>query len=251
MSEDINAVAVMDKPAEVIAPEITSESVVVPNQIEKVAYFDNYVLTASQRNYLVFKCAADFIISLISLIILAIPFLLIAVIQKIVSPKEPVFFVQNRVGKDSKIIKVTKFRSMKSSAPHDCPTKDFSGGEQYITKWGRFLRNTSIDELPQLFQVLTGKMSLIGPRPLIPQEENVHKMRKQVGVYKIRPGITGWAQVNGRDFVGDEEKVRLDEEYLQNVGIKMDLKVFAMTIKKVLGKKDIEEGTKVPVKQQN
>ena len=131
---------------------------------------------------------------------------------------------------------------MKSTAPHDCPTKDFSGGEQYITKFGRFLRDSSIDELPQLFQVLTGKMSLIGPRPLIPQEEAVHKMREQAGVYQLRPGMTGWAQVNGRDLVGDEEKVRLDEEYLHNVGLKMDLKVFTMTIKKVLGKKDIEEG---------
>ena len=183
MSEDINAVAVMDRPTEAIASEITSESVVVPTQIEKATHFDSYVLTASQRNYLIFKRAADFIISLISLIILAIPFLIIAIIQKIVSPKEPVFFVQNRVGKDGKIIKVTKFRSMKSSAPHDCPTKDFNEGEQYITKWGRFLRDSSIDELPQLFQVLTGKMSLIGPRPLIPQEEAVHKMREQAGVY--------------------------------------------------------------------
>ena len=161
MSADINAIAVMDKPTEAIAAEITSDSVVVPTQIEKATHFDSYVLTASQRYYLVFKRAADFIISLISLIILAIPFLIIAVIQKIVSPKEPVFFVQNRVGKDGKIIKVTKFRSMKSSAPHDCPTKDFNEGEQYITKWGRFLRDSSIDELPQLFQVLTGERDII------------------------------------------------------------------------------------------
>ena len=242
MSEDINAVAVMDKPAETIASEITSESVVVSPQINKSAYFDSYVLTASQRNYLVFKRAADFIISLISLIILAIPFLLIAVIQKIVSPKEPVFFVQNRVGKDGKIIKVAKFRSMKSSAPHDCPTKDFNEGEQYITKWGRFLRDSSIDELPQLFQVLTGKMSLIGPRPLIPQEEAVHKMREQAGVYQLRPGMTGWAQVNGRDFVEDEEKVEFDRAYLEKMGLKIDIKILCMTVKKVVTKVDINEG---------
>ena len=242
MSEDINAVAVMDKPEEAIASEITPESVVVPPRIKKSAHFDNYVLTASQRNYLVFKRAVDFIISLISLIILAIPFLLIAVIQKIVSPKEPVFFVQNRVGKDGKIIKVIKFRSMKSSAPHECPTKDFNEGEQYITKWGRFLRDSSIDELPQLFQVLTGKMSLIGPRPLIPREETVHKMRQQAGVYQLRPGMTGWAQVNGRDFVEDNEKVEHDIEYLKAVGIKMDLKIFILTIKKVFRKEDIAEG---------
>ena len=245
MSEDINAVAVMDKPANAIAPEITSESVVVPNQKEKTAHFDSYVLTASQRYYLVFKRAADFIISLIALIILAIPFLIIAIIQKIVSPKEPVFFVQNRVGKDGKIIKVTKFRSMKSSAPHDCPTKDFNEGEQYITKWGRFLRDSSIDELPQLFQVLTGKMSLIGPRPLIPQEEVVHKMREQAGVYQLRPGMTGWAQVNGRDFVEDEEKVTFDRAYLEKIGLKIDIKILCMTVKKVVTKVDINEGKTV------
>lgn len=103
------------------------------------------------------------------------------------------------------------------------------------------MRRTSIDELPQLIQVLSGKMSLIGPRPLIPQEENVHRMREQAGVYQLRPGMTGWAQVNGRDFVEDEEKVRMDVEYMRNIGLKMDLKIFAMTIKNVLGKKDIKD----------
>ena len=200
-------------------------------------------LTAKQRNYLVLKRIADFCIAFVSLIILAIPFLIIAVIQKIVDPKEPIFFVQERVGKGGKIIKITKFRSMKSIAPHDCPTKDFSGGEQYITKWGRLLRNTSIDELPQLFQVASGEMSLIGPRPLIPQEENVHKMREEAGIYQLRPGITGWAQVNGRDHVDDSDKVKLDFEYLENLGFKLDLKIFFLTIKKVLKKADIEEGT--------
>ncbi len=189
-----------------------------------------------------FKRGFDLIISIISLILLIIPFAIISLIQKLSAPKEPIFFCQIRIGRNGRPFKVSKFRSMKSTAPHDCPTKDFLDGEQYITKWGRFLRDTSIDELPQLFQVLTGKMSLIGPRPLIPQEEAVHKMREQAGVYQLRPGMTGWAQVNGRDFVGDEDKVRLDEEYLQNVGIKMDFKVFGMTIKKVLAKKDISEG---------
>ena len=140
---------------------------------------------------------------------------------------------------------------MKSSAPHDCPTKDFNEGEQYITKWGRFLRDSSIDELPQLFQVLTGKMSLIGPRPLIPQEEAVHRMREQAGVYQLRPGMTGWAQVNGRDLVEDNEKAEHDIEYLKAIGLKMDLKIFFLTIKKVFRKEDVAEGSKVPVNQQN
>lgn len=107
------------------------------------------------------------------------------------------------------------------------------------------MRRTSIDELPQLFQVLTGKMSLIGPRPLIPQEETVHKMREQAGVYQLRPGMTGWAQVNGRDFVEDEEKVNFDREYLEKIGMKMDMRILFMTLKKVIIKADISEGTTV------
>lgn len=200
------------------------------------------LLSRRQLIYLSFKRCCDFLISLISLIVLAVPFAIIALIQKILSPKEPIFFRQIRIGKDGIPFKLVKFRSMNSSAPHDCPTKEFTDCGHYISKWGRFLRSTSIDELPQLFQVLTGKMSLIGPRPLIPQEETVHKMREQAGVYQLRPGMTGWAQVNGRDFVEDEEKVRLDEEYMRNAGLKMDMKILVMTVKKVLKKIDIEEG---------
>ena len=205
------------------------------------SYLSKNLLSRRQRLYIALKRVSDFLISLISLIILFIPFIIISLIQKISSPKEPVFFSQTRIGRGGEPFKVTKFRSMNSSAPHDCPTKEFTDGEHYISKWGRFLRRTSIDELPQLIQVLSGKMSLIGPRPLIPQEENVHRMREQAGVYQLRPGMTGWAQVNGRDFVEDEEKVRMDVEYMRNIGLKMDLKIFAMTIKNVLGKKDIKD----------
>ena len=241
----MNAVAVMDKPVEM--PQKTE---VIENESERVTnitnsnitHFNSYVFTHSQKNFLTFKRVADFGISLIALIIFAVPFLIIAVTQKIISPKEPVFFNQIRVGRHCQPFKLTKFRSMKSTAPHDCPTKDFSDGEQYITKFGRFLRDSSIDELPQLFQVLTGKMSLIGPRPLIPQEEAVHRMREQAGVYQLRPGMTGWAQVNGRDFVDDEEKVEFDRAYLEHMGLKMDAKILWMTVKKVVTKADINEG---------
>ena len=198
-----------------------------------------------------FKRFCDLVISIIALILLIIPFVIISMIQKIIAPKEPIFFCQVRIGRHCQPFKLTKFRSMKSSAPHDCPTKDFNEGEQYITKWGRFLRDSSIDELPQLFQVLTGKMSLIGPRPLIPQEEAVHRMREQAGVYQLRPGMTGWAQVNGRDLVEDNEKAEHDIEYLKAIGLKMDLKIFFLTIKKVFRKEDVAEGSKVPVNQQN
>lgn len=219
--------------SEIFTDEKTSEAIT------------RHELTAGQKNYLVLKRIADICIAAVSLIILAIPFLIIAVIQKIADPKESIFFIQERVGKGGNIIKITKFRSMKSIAPHNCPTKDFADAKQYITRWGKFLRDTSLDELPQLFQVLTAKMSLIGPRPLIPEEENVHKMREEAGIYQLRPGITGWAQVNGRDHVEDSDKVKLDLEYLENLGFKIDFKIFFLTIKKVLKKADIEEGTKI------
>ena len=204
--------------------------------------YNEQLLSRRQRVYLVFKRFCDVFIAIVSLIFLLIPFAIISIIQKVTLPKEPVFFRQTRIGQNGKPFILTKFRSMKSSAPHDCPTKDFNEGEQYITKWGRFLRDTSIDELPQLFQVLTGKMSLIGPRPLIPQEEAVHKMRKQAGVYQLRPGMTGWAQVNGRDLVEDEEKVEFDRAYLENLGLKIDLKILWLTVRKVIAKADIKEG---------
>ena len=213
-----------------------------PLMITVAKTLKRHELGKKQQKYLFIKRAADFCVSFVSLVILAIPFLIIAIIQKIADPKEPIFFVQERVGKGGKIIKITKFRSMKSSAPAYCSTSNFTNDGEYITPFCRFLRNSSIDELPQLFQVFTGKMSLIGPRPLIPQEENVHKMREEAGIYQLRPGITGWAQVNGRDHVEDRDKVKLDLEYLENLGFKLDLKIFFLTIKKVLKKADIEEG---------
>ena len=201
-----------------------------------------YPLTIQQKCYLIFKRFFDFSISLIAIIVLSIPLILIAIIQKLVSPNEPVFFNQTRIGRNCVPFKLTKFRSMKDTAPHYCPTKDLSESEKYITKWGRFLRDTSIDELPQLFQVIFGKMSLIGPRPLIIQEENVHKMREYAGVYQLRPGMTGYAQVNGRNLVEDNEKVEYDIEYLKGIGLKMDFKIFMLTIKKVFTKEGIAEG---------
>ncbi len=201
-----------------------------------------YLLSAKQRRYLVFKRVCDIVISFAALIVLILPLAIISLIQKILAPKEPVFFVQTRIGKNGVPFKLIKFRSMKSTAPHSCPTKAFEDGEQYITGFGRFLRITSIDELPQFLQVFLGKMSLIGPRPLIPEESIVHEMRKRVGVYQIRPGLTGWAQVNGRDFVEDKEKVAFDLQYIEKLSLKIDVKIFWMTVKKVLTKADINEG---------
>ncbi len=205
-----------------------------------------YTLTARQRRYLKVKYGADFVLALLSLVILAVPMILIACAIKISSPCEPVLFRHQRIGKDGETFTLTKFRSMKSSAPQYVAAGQFANSEEYITRLGRVLRNTSLDELPQLLQVVTGKMSLIGPRPLIPQEETVHALRKAMGVYQLRPGLTGWAQVNGRDLVPDEEKAAYDREYLEHVSFATDWKIFWITLKKVLLRKDVKEGAHLP-----
>ncbi len=211
--------------------------------IEKT--LERYTLTAKQCRYLKVKYAFDFLFALLALMVLGIPMLLVALLLKLTSPREPVLFRHERVGKDEKLFTLTKFRSMKSSAPKYMAAGWFENSEEYITRLGRFLRTTSLDELPQLFQVLSGKMSLIGPRPLIPQEETVHSLRNSAGVYQLRPGITGWAQVNGRDLVKDEDKAAYDQEYLENVSLAMDWKIFWMTVKKVLLRMDIKEGAHI------
>lgn len=199
-------------------------------------------LTKQQRQYLVLKRFADVLISLLALIILLIPMFIVAILQKVSSPSEPVFFRQMRVGQNGHIFFIIKFRTMKSSAPKYSSTGDLQDAEKYISKLGRFLRDTSVDELPQLFNVIKGDMSLIGPRPLIRHERDINFMRKFYGVDQLKPGITGWAQVNGRDLLDDCQKTYFDREYLQNIGLAMDVKVFWLSVMKVLGRADIQEG---------
>ncbi len=203
-----------------------------------------YFLTAKQLRYQRAKHVMDFILALAMLLVLALPMLIACVLQKASSPNEPIFFRQLRVGRGGKAFTITKFRSMKSSAPKYMPTGELQDGALYISRLGRFLRDTSIDELPQLFQVLRGEMSLIGPRPLIRQESGIHELRKELGVYQLRPGLTGWAQVNGRDLLDDEEKAALDREYLERMSPAFDAKILLMTVSKVLGREGIREGAR-------
>ncbi len=184
-----------------------------------------YVLTPGQRRYLCLKRVLDIVLSLVLLALTGAPMLLVALAQKLASPSEPVFFCQQRVGRGEALFTVVKFRTMRTCAS--------PGRPEDMTRLGRFLRASSIDELPQLFQVLSGKMSLIGPRPLVPQEKPVHVLRRAYGVYQLRPGITGWAQINGRDMVSDADKAALDRTYLEHVGFLMDWKIFWRTIGKV------------------
>lgn len=145
-----------------------------------------------------------------------------------------VFFLQDRVGRNGKIFRLYKLRTMKQTAPAYLSTEEMEHPGQYVTKLGRILRKLSLDEIPQLFNVLMGDMSLIGPRPLIPQEKDIHTLREEKGVYALRPGITGLAQINGRDQMEWDEKVRLDAEYLQRFGFLTDLSIFLRTVPKVI-----------------
>lgn len=164
-----------------------------------------------------------------ALLLLLPLFLLLALIIKLTSTGS-IIFSQKRVGQYGQVMNIYKFRTMSAKAPNSKATSDFSDAPEYITKFGKFLRATSLDELPQLFNVLKGDMSIIGPRPLILDEIFVHKLRKENDVYLIKPGITGLAQVNGRDFLNAEDKVNFDAQYLHNMSLYLDLKIFIKSI---------------------
>lgn len=183
------------------------------------------------------KRAFDIVSAFIALIILLIPFALIGIVSLAVQGG-PVFISQKRYGKDGKVFAIYKFRTMKKGAPV-VASNDVD--EKYITKWGSILRKTSIDELPQFINVLKGDMSLVGPRPLILEEDEIHRKRVKNGIYKVRPGITGWAQINGRDDVDIDEKVKLDKYYVDNISFAFDIKIIFRSFFAVLLEKDIKK----------
>lgn len=186
------------------------------------------------------KRVLDFIISLFALIILS-PLFLIVSVCILISDGSPVFFRQKRVGKNNELFEIYKYRTMKRGT-ENVASNDLSDANVKITKFGKILRATSIDELPQLLNILNGTMSLIGPRPLIPEETKIRELRQKYNVYSVRPGITGWAQVNGRDNVSAEKKALLDKEYVEKQSLMFDIKIFFMTIHQVLCRKDVNEG---------
>ena len=167
--------------------------------------------------------------------------LTIAILIKLTT-KGSVVFSQKRVGQFGEIIKVYKFRTMSQDAPESIATGELDNPECYITKIGKLLRLTSLDEILQLFNVLKGDMSIVGPRPIIPEEEELHKLRNQRLVYSIKPGITGLAQVNGRDLLTTEKKVEFDEEYLKNLSLRLDLYILFRSIVVVFKRADFFEG---------
>ncbi len=182
----------------------------------------------------------DFAVSL-TLILMLIPVFLIISLIIMIDAGNPVIYKQYRVGKDNKLFYIYKFRTMKNNT-RLAATKDLTEADSVITKSGRFLRKTSLDELPQLFNVLKGDMSFVGPRPLIPEEKEIRILRKDYGVYSVRPGITGWAQVNGRDMLSDKEKALFDKEYIDKQSIAFDIKIMIKTVMVVLKRENIAEG---------
>ena len=181
--------------------------------------------------YSISKRTMDIVSSLVGLILLSPLFLLVAILIKLDS-KGPIIFKQIRIGKNSKPFYIYKFRSMKIDAPN-LSTEEFINASDFTTKVGKFIRKTSIDELPQLVNILKGDMSIVGPRPVIEREVRLLEIRKECNVDSILPGITGLAQINGRDNIDDYEKVKYDFEYLSKRNIVLDIKIIINTVLKV------------------
>lgn len=191
--------------------------------------------------YFMVKRLMDIILSLSSIILLIPLFIIIGILIKRDS-KGPIIFKQERYGKNKEPFYIYKFRTMRLDAPNDVSTEELKDSKNYITKIGGFLRRTSLDELPQLFNILLGQMTVVGPRPVVLKEKNLIALRDIYGANNIKPGITGWAQINGRDLLSVEEKAKLDGYYVENMGFKMDIKCFFKTIQYVLKCEGILEG---------
>lgn len=189
----------------------------------------------------IFKRLIDIVLSGIGIIFLGIPMLVIAVAIKIDSPG-PVLFSQKRVGIHKTHFNILKFRSMRIDTPHDAPTHELSDPKKWITKVGGFLRKTSLDELPQLFNIFSGEMSIIGPRPALWNQYDLIEERDKYGANGIKPGLTGWAQINGRDELEIPVKAKLDGEYVKRLSFAFDCKCFLGTITSVLKSDGVVEG---------
>jgi O-antigen biosynthesis protein WbqP len=187
------------------------------------------------------KRVIDFTLSLIAMIILLPVFLIIAILIKLDS-KGPVLFKQKRVGKNKKYFYILKFRTMRIDTPEDMPTHMLKTPEMFITRVGKFLRKTSLDELPQIINILKGEMSIIGPRPALWNQYDLIEERDKYGANDIYPGLTGWAQINGRDELPIDIKAKYDGEYVEKMSFLFDVKIFFKTIFNVLRSEGVKEG---------
>ena len=195
------------------------------------------------KKYIIIKNVLDFILSLLALIVLFPFFCIFAIIIKLES-KGPVFFKQKRIGKDKKEFYIYKFRTMRTDTPKDMPTHMLKNADSYITKSGKIFRKASIYELPQIINILKGQMSIIGPRPALWNQEDLIEERNKYNANSIRPGLTGWAQVNGRDELEIPIKAKFDGEYVEKMSLWFDIKIFLKTIIKVFKHDGVVEGEK-------
>lgn len=187
------------------------------------------------------KRLLDILLSGCGILVLAPVYLLLAIAIKIDDPG-PVFFTQKRVGIHKTHFQILKFRTMKMETPRDVPTHLLENPQQYITRVGKILRKLSLDELPQIFQIFTGEMSVIGPRPALWNQFDLIEERDKYGANDVRPGLTGWAQINGRDELPIDVKARLDGEYVEKLSFLFDCKCFFGTIVSVLKSDGVVEG---------
>ena len=187
------------------------------------------------------KRGADVLFALLALICLSPVYLALALAVKISSPG-PVLFRQKRVGRGGRLFTIYKFRTMRTDTPRDTATHLLQDPSRYITRVGAFLRRSSLDELPQFFNVLKGDMSSVGPRPALYNQDDLIAARREAGVDAVRPGITGWAQINGRDELPIPVKVKYDREYVENLSLKMDVRCFFGSVLAVLRADGVREG---------
>lgn len=187
------------------------------------------------------KRILDFFLSLVGIIVLS-PLLIILILAIKIDSKGPVIFTQKRVGKNKELFNIYKFRTMKVNTPKEVPTHLLENTDFFITKVGKFLRKMSLDELPQLFNILKGDMAVIGPRPALWNQDDLIEERDKYGVNNIRPGLTGWAQINGRDELTYTEKAQLDGYYVDRENFFMDIKCFFGTIVSVVKSEGVVEG---------
>ena len=198
-------------------------------------------LSTSQKTYMGIKRCVDFILAFIALALFWWVLLILCIAIKIDSPG-PILFKQKRVGLHKTHFNILKFRTMRIDTPKDMPTHMLSNPDQYITKVGKFLRKSSLDELPQIINILKGEMSIVGPRPALWNQYDLIEERDKYGANDVVPGLTGWAQINGRDELEIPVKAKLDGEYVEKFGPIMDLKCFFGTITAVLFHKGVVEG---------
>ena len=195
----------------------------------------------SKKIYFIFKRLLDIIISIMVLVIL-MPFLLIFSIIIKLESKGPVLFKQKRIGKNKRMFTIYKYRTMRTDTPKDMPTHMLKDAQNYITRFGNIMRKTSIDELPQLINIIKGNMSIIGPRPALWNQYDLVEERDKYHANDIRPGLTGWAQVNGRDELEIPVKAKYDGEYVEKISLWFDIKIFFKTIINVFKHEGIVEG---------